>query len=303
MIYAIIDIGSNTMRLCVYDCAGTEFKLLLAKKETAGLAGYVENSTLTPAGITRCIDVLVSFQEMLKPLSPDGLYAFATASLRNVRNTDEAVRRINEETGLMVDVISGREEAILDFEGAAQATGLTSGLLVDIGGGSTELTAFANGKIELAASLDFGSLSLYKEHVSDLLPSREERHAIKAAVAHKLSALREWKDRTFPDICGVGGTIRTACQLYNARSNLPTDNLAFPAACIKDLLHPYKNPEKKELELLLKLAPDRVHTLIPGMLALQVLSKNFQAERIEVSLWGVREGYLRSRILDKQEIL
>lgn len=297
MIYGVIDVGSNTIRLCVYDCVGADFKLLLSRKETAGLAGYVEKGALSARGIDRCVETLKSYQESIRPFDPDGLFVFATASLRNVRNTDEAVRRIFEETGIQVDVLPGWEEALLDFKGATRTAGLESGLLADIGGGSIELVSFSHGTIEHAESIDVGSLSLHTRYVEDLLPTQKERRAIKEAVAERIDSLRAFRGRSFTDLCGVGGTLRGACRLYNARAGLPPENLALPAGAVKELLRPFKNPEKEDLDLLLQLAPDRVHTLVPGMLALQVILRTFGVERICVSLCGVREGYLCDRVL------
>ena len=88
MLYGIVDVGSNTIRLGVYDCEGPAFRVLLAKKETAGLAGYVRKGNLSAQGIDRCIQVLRAYQAAVEPFRLDGFFVFATASLRNVRNTE-----------------------------------------------------------------------------------------------------------------------------------------------------------------------------------------------------------------------
>ena len=297
MLYGIVDVGSNTIRLGVYDCEGPAFRVLLAKKETAGLAGYVRKGNLSAQGIDRCIQVLRAYQAAVEPFRLDGFFVFATASLRNVRNTDEAVRRIWEETGLRVDVIPGRDEAVLDFAGAVYGTGMESGLMVDIGGGSIELAAFSHGRLEQAVSVDTGSLKLYTRHVKELLPAKAERRAIREEVAKKLAALREFQGRRFSQICGVGGTIRGCCRLYNVRGELPEDNARFPAGAVKALLRPYKEPEKEACDLLIRVLPDRVHTQLPGMLAFQTILETYGAEQVIVSSCGVREGYLLERVL------
>lgn len=114
---AVIDIGSNTIRLCLYHWDGQQIQTLFSKKETVGLAGYVTNGTLSQKGIQSCIHTLSAFQKLAQNFAPNTFCAFATASLRNIENTDQALQKIKEATGMDVDVILGREEARLDFVG------------------------------------------------------------------------------------------------------------------------------------------------------------------------------------------
>lgn len=299
MNYGIIDIGSNTVRLSVYECWGDEIKILLNKKTTAGLAGYVVDGALSFEGIDRCIGVLLSYRSITSIFQLEGLSVFATASLRNIKNTDEAVRRIEEQTGFHIDVILGQEEAVLDFVGATHALPLQSGLVIDIGGGSIELVSFEERRIKDAASIDVGSLSLYSQYVSGLFPTKEERKEIKATVLRKLEALSQYRGFSAESVCGIGGTIRGACRVYNKANRMPVDNRQFPADSVKKLLGYYKNPDKKALELVLKTVPDRIHTILPGMLALQVILDYFGTETVYVSSFGVREGYLYQNVLGK----
>lgn len=92
MKYAITDLGSNTIRLCVFNTLENgNFETLFTKKVMAGLAGYVENGIMTPDGINQACAVLLDFQFLLKQLGIDTMYPFATASLRNIKNTEETI--------------------------------------------------------------------------------------------------------------------------------------------------------------------------------------------------------------------
>ena len=95
---------------------GRQDNILFNNKNTAGLIDYVNDGELSGKGIKKACDVLNSQRYMAAQAQVKELYVFATASLRNISNTGEAVRRIKEETGLDVDVLSGYDEAILDFE-------------------------------------------------------------------------------------------------------------------------------------------------------------------------------------------
>lgn len=290
--YGVIDVGSNSVRMCIYRCTQEVIRVLFTKKETVGLAGYVEDGRLSDAGIERCIEALAAFQELAAHFDLDSLSVFATASLRNIQNTDEAVERIQEKTGLNVDVILGREEAICDYVGATQSVGLSDGLVIDIGGGSIEVVGMLPGLGMQAASIDSGSLSLFAAHVSGLFPTKEERKRIRETVQKKLEKLEEFQSVSAEHICGIGGTIRAAGKLYRAMYGLPQPVRSFPADAVKEIFSEIKKPDKKALDLILRVAPERIHTLVPGLAALTVLLDWFQAKQVHISSYGVREGYL-----------
>ena len=140
--YCVIDIGSNTIRLVIYTLEDGQLRQALSSKATAGLAGFVEDGALSEEGIERMLGVLRRFRGVLSLLPDCKVYPFATASLRGLSNTQDILERVERETGFKIDVITGREEAILDYRGAVGRMQERSGVLVDIGGGSTELVFF-----------------------------------------------------------------------------------------------------------------------------------------------------------------
>ena len=193
--HTIVDVGSNTVRMNVYDVKDGKLKLLFSKKETVGLASYVRGQYMSAAGIEKVISVLEEFKDVLNNLNIHEMRVFATAALRNVKNSQEAVEEINRRTGLQVQVISGREEAELDFLGAAIESNIKKGLLVDIGGGSTELVAYKDGKIKSAVSIAKGSLNSYNKYVKGILPTKEERKSIKKDFVEKLEGLQAFEGK------------------------------------------------------------------------------------------------------------
>ena len=296
MIYGIADMGSNTVRLSIYKCEGGEIRLLMNRKVMAGLAGYVRHGALTPEGIEVACQTLQGYRSLMDNLELSDLRVFATASLRNISNTEEAVGAVMAATGLQVDVLSGREEAELSFRGAIQNAGLYNGLLVDLGGGSTELVSYRNRTIQSACSLSVGSLSLFSRYVEKLFPNKEERKNIRQAVRAQLEQFSAPQSPT-RHICGVGGTIRAACKVANAMFTRPAGDRSLDRDELKEMLRRLKKPGKEELRLLLKTVPDRIHTITPGLLALDTIAKAYQAQTITASACGVREGYLLSRVL------
>ena len=102
MIAAVIDIGSNTMRMSVYKIEGQKFTVLLSKKETAGLVNYITEGEMSEEGIGVLIDVLQQFCSSLEEISVNSINAFATASLRNVANSEQVLARAFRERFMLL---------------------------------------------------------------------------------------------------------------------------------------------------------------------------------------------------------
>ena len=97
----IVDVGSNTMRLSIYHWEGRRFKLLMNKKEMAGLAGYIKEGVLSDSGILVACRVLAGYKALLDNFDIKELHVFGTAPLRNIVNTEEALDTIRAVTGVV----------------------------------------------------------------------------------------------------------------------------------------------------------------------------------------------------------
>lgn len=299
MKYAVIDIGSNSIRLSVYrqDPENGEIYPQFKEKVMAGLAGHVEGGFITEKGIKKAIDALIKFRWVLQNLNIDQIYPFATASLRNIKNTEYALEKIKSATGFDIDVISGEEEATLDFIGATSFQNLSDGILVDIGGASTEIVHFSSGEILQAVSLPVGSLNMYKKYVTGIIPIKSERKAIKKQVKEEIEASGIKIDAAVATICGVGGSCRAVKKLAYEIYDIPLDNQDIPVLKVKEMLKYYEEQNKENIDSILQIVPDRIHTLIPGLVILNTIAKHFGSENLIVSSYGVREGYLFERVL------
>ncbi|WP_297197002.1 phosphatase [uncultured Flavonifractor sp.] len=293
----IVDVGSNTIRLSIYHWEGQKFKLLMNKKEMAGLAGYIKNGLLSDSGILVACRVLAGFKALLNNFNIADLHVFGTASLRNIVNTEEALETIEAVTGVKVEVLSGADEAAFSFLGATVGGGAPgNGLLADVGGGSTELVAYRDGVITSGCSLPMGSLSLFTKHVSGLFPTKEERKAIRAEVEEELEKAKTAGLRC-GHLTGVGGTFRATAKLCNDLSGTDPDNKVIPADEIYALYKGLKKSDRDTLRQILRSVPDRVHTILPGLAILKEILDAYQVSTVTVSACGVREGYLLQRVM------
>ncbi|MGM9607862.1 MAG: phosphatase [Oscillospiraceae bacterium] len=298
--YAIVDLGSNTIRMSVYRILPERnYELLFSKKEMAGLVNYIRDGVLSAEGIRRACSILTKFRELLGQFRIAEMHVFATASLRNIRNTEEAVRTIRQLVGVNVEVLSGNLEAELGYYGALRTLELKEGALFDIGGGSTEIVEVRDGKILSAQSLPIGSLNLFSRCVSKIWPKRDEMNAMKKLVTDTLSDAELPADKA-ARVCAVGGTARAMLKIANAWYGRPeTERWMTP----KELHHVTKALMKQDArarQLVLNACPDRIHTILPGALLMDTVCSCLCKKELCVSRSGVREGYLFHELLKEE---
>ena len=298
MKHAVIDIGSNSMRLTVYSVEKDHFTVLFKEKIMAGLANYIEHGTLTEEGIRRAGAGLNSFASTLKHLEISNVSAFATASLRNVHNTEQATEELRHLVGFPIQVLSGEEEATFGYIGAMQDISMTSGLFIDIGGASTELVEFENGMTNQAVSYPIGSLKLYRDCVKRILPGDGSYARMEKVLKRELGDLSQ-HHAPYNQIAAVGGSARAALKLARTVYQLPQTCRTVTAEQLNEVFALLRSDQRTATDLILKSAPERLHTLIPGLMILRHIVKTVQADEVIVSRYGVREGYLCQKVQSK----
>ena len=301
MLQAMIDIGSNTIRMAVYKIEDGHATQIMKRKHTVGLSAYVKDGVMQEEGVRRAAEVVSEYRDFLAGMGVENTVAFTTAALRNATNSAEAVAALESRTGLSIRVISGEEEAAFDFAGAIHDLASDNGVILDIGGGSTEIVTYRSRRVSRKWSLPFGSLSLKVAYVKDLLPTPEEAEAIRTEAFKavnlfccKLPPMRNTV------ACGIGGTFKGTCALYRMMYDLPEETTRMDPRRFGAMLAHYVSPTppKEEDAVRLMLAtPDRIHTLLPGLILADVLTEALNCREVVYSDSGVREGYLYSEIL------
>lgn len=294
---AVIDIGSNSMRLTLYETDGEKFKILFREKIMAGLAGYVKAGSMSAQGIQRACEGLLEFRQTLELLGISGAAVFATAALRNISNTADALAEIQAATGFSVEVLSGKQEALLGYAGAMRELHFSGGVFLDVGGASTEVVTFAREQVQSSVSFAIGSLSLYRSCVKHILPGKGAQQRIQAAIAAAVDETALLAEEAHPRLIGVGGTARAVWKLCRRVYALPESCRVVTAQQLHGLSRMLREDEKTAAELILKLEPERIHTLIPGLMILEHIFRRFSAGELVVSNYGVREGYLCQKLL------
>lgn len=301
--YGIIDVGSNTIRLCVYEvtyrgkASGTpHLSTVLNNKVMAGLASYVVDGRMTDKGIERAIDVIGDHLKITDFLECREVHVFATACLRNVGNSDAAVAAIEAGIEAPIDLLPGEMEAHLGFRGACLDKDIEQGILIDIGGGSVEMTRIAGGTERAGISLPQGSLSSFSRFVHGLVPTAAESERIAQAFRGLLAEHPADWYRT-DSLYGIGGTVRSAMKVYGDLYAGGKRLGYLEPAHIECMLDAYRHDGAAFAHGALHTIPDRVHTFVPGCLLLREIFAATGAARLQVAKKGVREGYLLERVL------
>jgi exopolyphosphatase/guanosine-5'-triphosphate,3'-diphosphate pyrophosphatase len=295
---AVIDLGSNTIHMSVYDRTGDTLQPILSTREFVGLINYTAKGLLTDDGVSRIAETVRAFIGTADAVGVVSLHCFATAGLRNIRNSDEVMGEVAKRTGLHIHIISGKEEARLDFLGAKRPEGLRRGLVVDMGGGSTEIVRYEGEKIRDSLSLPFGSLFLYKRFVSEILPGKSEMKKIRGFVRKQLSVL-EWLPGSAENICLIGGTARAVGRIHRELYGRDAEELqgyTFPSGELLELSARLGEKKKAAVRDILRVAPERIHTMLPGLVTFSELARATGCREFSISRNGVREGFLRAHI-------
>lgn len=296
----VIDLGSNTIRLVVYRWDGIHLEKLYNIKHQTQNIKFVKNAQMSKEGLDSIVLTLKELMVVARAYDVEKLNIFATASLRNIRNTDEAVAYIQNEIEYPLDLLDGDEESLYGFEGMRRTVNLPmEGISVDIGGASTEITYFKNNKAVFMGSLPMGSLNLFIQHVHNVLPTESEQFLIRLDVKNHLDSLVWLKTIKVNSIIGIGGSARAIMRLHQAKYDINTSiyDMQLSSKLISGYANFIANQKDEETRLILKAIPDRLSTVIPGAIIIDEIMKLVSAENYMLSLYGVREGYLFNRIL------
>lgn len=303
--YAVVDLGSNSIRLVVFevkdDCrppfTNRDFKSLINDKVMAGLAAFVVDGMFTEAGVRRAVGVLKGHAKRARYFNCKRIDIFATAVLRNALNCTEAVNALEEEVGIPINLLSARDEAHLGFVGATCDRTIVRGTLVDIGGGSTELTRIEDGHDFFNTSLGQGSLSSYATLVRSILPTPKEMDEIARTFRTRTEDLTNAETYRADVFYGIGGSVRAVAKMQMQVRGDAVRAKTMTAEEIRAILDLCRKSPDTFAHLALKAAAERIHTLTPGCIVLDVLMNDFGAQRLEICKYGVREGYLIERML------
>ncbi len=288
---AIIDIGSNTVRLVVYEGVTSLSAPSFNEKIHCELArGLTESGRLNRDGQGRAMAALSRFVRLARAMGVARIEAVATAAVREAIDGNSFIGRIERRFRIPVRVLSGAEEAQLSAFGLLANIPAADGLFGDLGGGSLELVSLSKGKIKNSASLMLGHLVLAER--SD--GSRKRADSLIDGDLDALSWLRRLKGRT---LYLTGGAWRTIARILLEQTNHPLhiiDGYEVDADKVSQTASVLSGLSDKTLLKIESLSPRRAGTLPFAALVLRALIEKGRPDNVVFSGFGVREGVLLS---------
>lgn len=307
----VIDIGSNSVRLIIVEVGEYTYKLIDELKESIRLGEDVdEGKDIHPEKMAHAIQTLRMFKILCAATGVSEIIAVATAAVRKACNREIFLDQVWNETGLKIRTLTGDEEAFYAYTGVTKTVELSDGLIMDIGGGSTELIWVRDHQLAEIISLPFGSINLAKNyHLEDEI-TEAERKALQAFLRETLQSVPWLKRGQFTHLIGVGGSFRNVGKIDRCLKRYPLHTAHNYRMKNTDILSIYqlvsaKNlAQRKKIEGLSKERAD----IFPGAIAaITEVVEYAGITDVTISGNGIREGlvydYLCTRYHPIEDIL
>jgi exopolyphosphatase/guanosine-5'-triphosphate,3'-diphosphate pyrophosphatase len=284
----VIDIGSNSVRLVVFDGAARSPAYFYNEKVMCGLGrGMAETGRLDPEGRARALAALHRFALLAEGMALHSLTVLATAAVRAAEDGAEFVAEVAARTGLEMQVIDGEEEARLSAQGVLLGWPGAAGLVCDIGGSSMELAEIAGGEVGARVTTPLGPF-LLQGVPGGLKGLRRHIRAV-------LEAQRGTIQGRHPALYLVGGSWRAIARLDMERRGYPLTVLheyQMTPKTIRKTLDWVAKSDLKALRLRTRLSSERIALVPVAGVVLREVLKVFRPQAIHISAYGIREGVL-----------
>jgi exopolyphosphatase/guanosine-5'-triphosphate,3'-diphosphate pyrophosphatase len=294
MIAASIDIGTNTVLLLVarVDEAGTITTMQYEQRIPRLGRGVDTHRRLHPQSMARVVEVLAEYKGLMSRHSPDCIVVTGTSAVRDAENRAEFAEMIRDRTGLRLEVLSGADEAIWTYRGALSgipAPGRAA--VVDIGGGSTEITIGEREYITESTSIDIGSVRLTERFFRHDPPTPHERNQAESHVRESLLPLTRSESGT--TFVAVAGTATTLALLDQERADFDVNavtNYVLTLGRIEALYERLQTMSSSDIRRLSHVMEGRSDVITAGALILRAIMQWAGSNAAMVSERGLRYG-------------
>jgi len=283
---AAIDIGSNAARLLITDViAGPQgvnefIKVVLVRVPLRLGFDVFDKGEISDGKVEKIIKTIKSYKLLIDVYEVKHLKACATSAMRDAANSPEIIKKVKAETGIDIEIISGDQEASLIYENhiAENLTNDESYLYIDVGGGSTELTFFSDGKLVFKKSFNIGTIRLLKNQVTEAAwDELKEFIRNKTKGYHHVTAI------------GSGGNINKIFSISKRKEGKP-----LQLDLLRDYYKEFSNLSLSQRISLHKLREDRADVIVPALLIYINVMRWADANEIFVPKIGLADGLIHT---------
>jgi exopolyphosphatase/guanosine-5'-triphosphate,3'-diphosphate pyrophosphatase len=295
----IIDIGSNSIRLVIYEGEGRIPSILFNEKIMAGLGkGLAKTGQLDPDAVRRTVAALARFRRLAEDMGVVKLRTVATAAVRDASNGPDFIAQLAT-VGLPVELLSGAAEASLAGHGVLAAIPEADGIVGDLGGGSLELVGVASGDVGKGISIPFGVLRVAQMKLGS---SRALDRALTRALA-KAGWTGSAEGKPF---YMVGGSWRALARLHQTLTDYPlpiVHQYVMAPSEAQRLVRALGQLDSKRIKAVAGISSSRVGSLGDAAMLLAALVRCLKPSTLVVSAYGLREGLLHSGLADSVRVI
>jgi exopolyphosphatase/guanosine-5'-triphosphate,3'-diphosphate pyrophosphatase len=310
MIVAGIDIGTNTIRLLVADTSETTHRELYSGRTITRLGQDLDRTgMLAPEAQERSLKAIEEFSHIIGRYSVARIAAVGTSALRNAANAAEFIAAVRKRTGIEITIITGDDEARLTLLGVRRALSrgkrgeedpLASALVIDIGGGSTELIATVQGKVETMTSIPLGAVYLTERYLKNDPPLKDEMDSLRRVVNKELDTGereafhgRDVRNSFVKNVAGTAGTITTLAAMDQALTEYDPAKIngyILTRSSLDRLVNKLSVSTLDARRTIAGLEAGREDIILAGAVVAQEIMERCEARQMLVSDWGLREG-------------
>jgi exopolyphosphatase/guanosine-5'-triphosphate,3'-diphosphate pyrophosphatase len=294
---AVVDIGSNSVRLVVYETASRMPAVMHNEKSICAIGrNMVTSGRLNDDGIVLALEALKRFRMLVNALGVEAREAVATAAARDAANGRDFVRRAEAAWGSPIRVLSGEEEARLAAEGVLAGIPDADGLVGDLGGGSLDMVTIKGGRTGGAVTLPYGPLRLMDVTDGDT----DKTRSIVDKGLHVLDGLGKLEDRS---LYAVGGIWRSLARVDMEEIGYPLHVLqqyTIPRDRALRLCKVISRLSMKSLERMKVVSRRRAESLPYGAIVLERVLLASRMKDVVVSAYGLREGLLFAQLAEEE---
>lgn len=296
--FGAIDVGSNAMRLRVVEAHAPDQVREITSERAAVRLGHDVFLTgrLAAAALAEAVDALRTFRDVMRAHGVEGYRAVATSAVREAHNADLLVERAQREAGIKLDVIEGVEEArlVLMAVQSAVPVGDRRALLVDIGGGSVELTLLAKGAPHTSVSLPMGTVRLHEAFLDAEEPVTPARRALLREYIERSLHEAPWLRDSAPDLLiATGGNCEAISDLAATATD---DGEGIDVEAMRGLRDAMSEENTRARRERWGLRGDRADVIVPALYVLSAVADAVGAKTITVPGVGLKDGILRELI-------
>ena len=299
---SIIDIGSNTIKLVIYELRKDNSFIGIQQESAKVKLGesLAYSDSLNEQSILKSIDVLLQYRDIIRLESTNKVLCVATSAVREAKNGKYFIDQVLERTGFKVRVLNGEEEAYYSYLGASMKTCIPNGLYFDLGGGSLELVYTEDFHIKKAQALPLGALRLTRTFANDDGSfSKKDCDNIDQRIMDTLPTKKSYGIGIDTLLVGAGGTLRALGRYDQKRSGFPFEkihNYRISSNTIDSLRKELSSLKPSVITDRGTFDSTRIETVVAGIHIIHGIMKKFDFEEVIISGYGIREGILASFI-------